>query len=205
MSYGADFSHRIGRGCRYPPAPIKDVSPPSRSVRIFDAEQYSITAVHRNLKEQLVSIIGDDVKVQCTSIKYLNSIHTWFPLVSSANNPADAERIFEDENPEFALLAACMLLLVTMPEKDGLSKWMNAVYMVVKGAFGLLGGEASLVFLQAKLLLALFEVGHGMTSASFITVGALAREVVVFGNIGANAKEADEVELVWRGMLILDR
>jgi hypothetical protein len=93
---------------------------------------------------------------------------------------------------------------------------MRSIYILIKSLVAILDGigVASLDLLQCRLLLTVFEVGHGMYPAAYISIGTVAREGIALGihKLQSNMTEesncrieAEEGKSVWRGILVLDR
>ena len=110
-----------------------------------------------------------------------------------------------------------MVLLGANPVKDEITPRMRSLYILVKGYIASL--EAidvnSLELLQCRLLLTIFEVGHGLYPAAYISIGANVRAAVALGANEASKAElektfkssekADEARCTWRGIVITDR
>ena len=79
------------------------------------------------------------------------------------------------------------------------------MHAVVRGALGVLEGEGSILLLQSRLLLAVFEVGHGLVKSASTTVATLARAVDFLSMGSLEPAQKGQVDLLWRGVLILDR
>lgn len=87
----------------------------------------------------------------------------------------------------------------------------------MKSFLGLLDalGKNTLSLLQARLLVVLYEMGHGLYPAAYISIGAIVRAADAL-EVRADAKasmlrdQTDEefsleVTYLWRGILLLDR
>jgi hypothetical protein len=211
---------RIGRSCRYEISELSNTTLNSNGnfplTTAFDLDQYSKPSIHLTIKQQAGSIIGSDLDVQASSMRYFNTIHAGFPVIKQTEYLSRLPHT-ADTYPDQLLLSVCMLLLTTFPEKDELSSWSRSVYVFLKGAIGLLesSGAESIVLLKSRLLLAVFEVAHGLYPAAYISIGTVARTAATLnlhrdcnsslneGSISFESKE--ESELIWRGVLILDR
>ncbi|KAL4937443.1 hypothetical protein BDV06DRAFT_226962 [Aspergillus oleicola] len=89
---------------------------------------------------------------------------------------------------------------------------MNGLYILLSGFTASLAaaGMCSLDLLRCRLLLSLFEVGHGMYPAAYISMGAAIRNAEIL-NIHRNVEgltscaETNGARHVWLGLVILDR
>jgi hypothetical protein len=212
---------RIGRICRYgsalPPDANSDVTALPPTTVSFDIEQYSSSSINHNIKQQILAIIGHESHIREFSTRYFNTIHAWFPIVSRAGYFKQLPHIINHLTPDFALLSVCMLLIVALPDNSEISSWSQSIYAFIKGTIGLLEstGVSSLELLQCRLLVTLFEVGHRIYPAAYISIGTVARAGVAL-NIPEDcyrpldkdfiAREEDsQSRLAWKGTLILDR
>lgn len=150
---------------------------------------------------------------------YNEATHTWFPFMSSCHLQARLPPNWENTDSELTLLLASMVLLTAIPTSSTPQFWkdLQDVYHLCKSFLGLLDalGKNSLGLLQARILIVLYEMGHGLYPAAYISIGALVRAadaLEVFTDPkdpmlrGQTDKEyALEVTQLWRGILIMDR
>lgn len=93
----------------------------------------------------------------------------------------------------------------------------RSLYTQVKSIVAMLEamGTNSLEMLQCRLLLTVFEVGHAMYPAAYISAGANIRAAVALGANASSSEQllkvfgdqgqAEEARRTWRGIVITDR
>ncbi|KAL2826416.1 hypothetical protein BDW59DRAFT_160940 [Aspergillus cavernicola] len=175
-----------------------------------DVDQLSHT-----LQSHVSSIIGDKAAIAQSAATYFGTIHTWFPTVNRDAYYRSLLGSHSNPRPTVSLLTLCVYLLAMQPT-DGMSRRMNGLYILVTGFVASLGaaGVNNLDLLQSRILLSLFEVGHGMYPAGYISMGANIRTAVAIGanlpsdqltNRFVSLEAADDARRIWQGLVILDR
>jgi len=98
----------------------------------------------------------------------------WMPFISRKR--MDIGIPLRKGGPDLAMLFFAMKL-VTLPLEPGESPSRNPTYCIAKKYLADLeaNGDVSLLCLQAMILVALYEYGHGVYPAAWITVGSCAR------------------------------
>jgi hypothetical protein len=130
------------------------------------------TLHHQEVLELLLSDGPDTVQV--VAGEYFEKIHPWFPIISKKRMKLGIP--LWDGGPDLAMLFLAMKLIVSVSE-EGVSWADNPVYAASKRCLALLesAGTVSVLYLQALLLVALYEYSHSIYPAAWITVGACAR------------------------------
>lgn len=87
-----------------------------------------------------------------------------------------------EAGPDLALLFLCMKLMAPRPQDDPENIY-NPIYAAAKRFISYLeaSGTVSLMVLQAYILVALYELGHSIYPAAWMTVGSCARYGQVLG------------------------
>ena len=142
---------------------------------LFRSVSHSVLKCIRPVPGEVSQLLGLDANLICDS--YFDSINTWFPFISKkkmqrgiqANNPAEVSGL--------ALVLLCMKLATNSPQQDGVSASDSVLYRTARRYLNALeeASSASLHVLQAFVLVALYEVGHGIFPAAYLTVGRAAR------------------------------
>lgn len=175
------------------------MTPPSPQYAYSTAAKPSIDAA---FESHLSTFIGSHKQVhKCVDI-YFATVHLWFPVVTEATYRGD--RSFQS-SAEQNLLTLCMALINTMPKGKHITEEVGPLYTAVKSSIAILESidVQSTRLVQSRLLLSLFEVGHGLHNAAYVSLGAVARAASL---IGINRAKANSEELnVWWGIVILDR
>jgi len=96
-----------------------------------------------------------------------------------------------------------LALVSTVPPEDT----RTDLYFLLKSSISLVEAADinSLEVVQARLLVCLYEVGHGM-NAAYISIAATARAAVELGITGKMEGSCDKVEArLWWGIVMVDR
>ncbi|KAK3694776.1 hypothetical protein B0T22DRAFT_81459 [Podospora appendiculata] len=153
--------------------------------------------------------------VQAATNHYFDSVHRWFPIISKKRMTLGIA--LWEGGPDLAMLFLAMKLVSWSPV-GGISTADSGIYVAAKRFLALLesSGTVSLLHLQAMVLVALYEVGHGIYPAAWMSVAMCARYADLIGipsfkesslMLGSVATwtEAEERRRVWWAIYILDR
>ena len=225
---------RLGRRCQYAPRvclPSQDgrgsiVGLPSRlsgpsisplsSPRLFDDGNFIRTNVNNMITDKLKTSIGDISDIRNAATKYFKSIHVWFPILSELSYYERFTSVFAQPCAEYSVLSLSMMLIITTPPGKETLDSFTSLYILVKSSIAIVEAANinSLEIVQARLLVSLFEFGHGMPAA-FISIAATVRAAVAIGlnqtikspctDVSANCSKLEECLRVWWGIVMLDR
>lgn len=115
--------------------------------------------------------------------------------------------------PDVVLLLLAIKLITTFPP-PGLESPRTALYHVTKHFYLEAEGSFSILVLQAGVLVALYELGHGIYPAAYVSVGTCARYAYALGITASRTVparkvltlvEVEERRRVWWAIIILDR
>jgi hypothetical protein len=143
--------------------------------------------------------------------RYFNTVRTWLPVISQDRCYRRLSSFSDGQNSGFSVLTLSIIFISTVPQTTGPSLYLSIKYFI-----GMLEdmGANSLDLLQARLLVTVFEVGHGYLHAGNISIGAVTRTAMANGH---GVKEyVDELECteemgneewaqVWCAILVIDR
>lgn len=114
-----------------------------------------------------------------TSNAYFSSIHYRLPIISEPRFHKNFPRLFTPSGIDFTTLCLCMKLIHTSPSQQAVGETdaKSQHYLLAKSSIGLLeaAGFVTLDTLQSRLLLILYEVGHGIYPAASVSIGSCAR------------------------------
>ncbi|OQU99119.1 Fungal specific transcription factor domain-containing protein isoform 3 [Cladophialophora immunda] len=156
-----------------------------------------------------------DIKHQTS--KYFASIHIWLPVVSRVRFYDAVRRLPGDLSSRTAwILLGCTMRMIAYVPHDGTATGtgnMNeSLYRQVKRMLLLteLECKPSLDLVQAWLLMASYEIGHGLESAAYLSIGSCARLAILLGlerkfDGGANSTLMEEKSRTWWGIVIVER
>lgn len=100
-----------------------------------------------------------------------------------------------DAGPDLALLFLCMKLVSSRPQ-DGIESSQNPIYLSVKRFIALLemSGAATLMILQANVLVFWYEYGQAIYPAAWMTAGWCVR----YGNLLGISGQTQATQLLGR-------
>ncbi|KAL6907335.1 hypothetical protein GGI43DRAFT_258588 [Trichoderma evansii] len=140
---------------------------------------------------------------------YFKTVHQWMPIISRIrlHNLLSNQPLHQHE-PGSILLLLSIKLILSIPDQN---KGTSEVYILIKHFF--LAAEAAgcftLQMVQAGVMIALYELGHGIYPAVFSTIATCARYGTALGIDELNATDlpstsGEEKVRVWWGILIID-
>ncbi|KAI9933144.1 hypothetical protein MW887_007615 [Aspergillus wentii] len=205
---------RLQQDCKYvgstPPGSTRDLSEPKPGLAAGLAPQDVKADIENNLSGFSPAEIAAN---------YLSQLHPWFPIVSESKISNGISTTWKDATVERTLLYFTMLLLISEPEGEQdneiLSPKLQLAYLFCKRWTVLLeaAGSNSLDLIRSRLVLTLFEVGHGLYPAAHISFGAVLGAVEAFNDhseynasITSSSDEGIEEEyVVTSALAIIDR
>ena len=169
-----------------------------------------LLSINTAITEQLSKAVGNVADVRDVAATYFGTIHLWFPIMSETWYYERLPNIFTHPRADRSLLSLSMALINTIPaEKDKLDT-LSPLYVLLKSSIAIVEAANinTLEVVQARLLVSLFEIGHGIP-AVFMSLAATARAAVLIGINqavhDASSPERDENNRVWWGIVMLDR
>jgi hypothetical protein len=164
---------------------------------------------------QILGLLGDMDEIRNIASKFFTHVHLWMPFISKKRFYEVYLPSYSKNRPDVTLLFLSLKLLTSSPPRDPQNP-QTRLYRTVKHF--LVEVETSSIFsiivLQAGVLLALYELGHGIYPAAFLTIGACARYAHALGiktKTAASTRrvltlvEVEERRRVWWALVILDR
>lgn len=129
----------------------------------------------------VLTMLGDANAIQAVVTEYFATIHTWFPIVSKKRMTQNMINPLWEAGSDLALLFLCMKLNVTRLAEGESSQ--SPIYYSAKKFIALAeaSGMASLMVLQAMLLITLYEFGQAIYPAAYMTSGACVRYGLLLG------------------------
>ncbi|PLB46055.1 putative fungal-specific transcription factor [Aspergillus steynii IBT 23096] len=162
----------------------------------------------------IMHLLGDMDEMHDTAARFFKHIHRWMPFISKKRfYELHLQPAFSTQPSVVLLLLSLKLITTILPARSGpRSALYHAVkyfYLEVEGSSGI-----SILVPQAGILIALYELGHGIYPAAFLSIGACARYAHALG-VGVNRTvyttkvltlvEAEERRRLWWAIVILDR
>jgi hypothetical protein len=148
---------------------------------------------------------------------YMSTIQTWLPILSKKRIFESLYQFDERKDASFVLLLLSMKLVSEIPpERDHAAQ--SSLYCTSKGLQSRLerSRAISLQLLQSTILIAVYEIGHGMYPAGYLSISFAARLGIIMGPHEKKGgtrllKEAqtwtqcEEERRVWWAVFLLER
>lgn len=117
-----------------------------------------------------------------TATKFFDHIYLWMPFISTKRFYDIHLRALPPSHPDVTLLLLCLNLITSLPPVSPRNP-RTPLYHAAKHFYFELEGDVafSILILQAGVLLGLYEIGHGIYPAAFLTIGACARYAHALG------------------------
>lgn len=159
--------------------------------------------------------VGDTQQVREIAAVLFSHDASWLPIVCRNNFFNASLNPLFPRQAEGSLLALCMKLYCTTAIHNGGSQ-KTALYRTSKRYLSEIeaAGLMSLHVLQAAIFIALYEIGHAIYPAAYLTVGACARYGIALGldklmtdnsDFKRSWMEVEEKRRSWWAVLALDR
>jgi len=159
---------------RFPSAVFLDID-------CFKWAQLPIPRPNVNVPPEVFEILSNGNAVQSATAEFFSTIHYWFPIVSRKRMTIGTS--LWEGGPDLAMLFLAMLLINSRELTSVEAAMTNQLYTASKRFLALLeaSGTVSLLYLQAMILVAMYEYGHGIYPSAWMTIAQCARYVDVTG------------------------
>ncbi|TVY23821.1 hypothetical protein LHYA1_G007573 [Lachnellula hyalina] len=211
---------RLRRQCKYEisqvGSPGLTPSPSPKPTVSFRSGLFALDHLKEAIIQELATITPEDV-----FLSYCQAIEPWFPVVSVSRLRSRLPPTWDEAPLDFALLCLCILLITatppSSPEDSNNNSEFKSMYLYIKSNLASIEGLGvnSFLTVQSRILVTLFEVGHGFYPAAYISIGAIIRaadalEIRPWVDASPSAsqneeEQREETTLIWCGILILDR
>jgi hypothetical protein len=181
--------------------------------------KHDLATFHSTVHSQVCHIIrAKGNYIHDITSRYFKGVHRWLPIVSKKWFNIRLTN-FKDRPPaDFSILLLTMRLITQYPSKDSEKEQEREVlYLATKTLFAQVQTlvPSSLYIIQAGIILATYEHGHGMIEAAYVTIGTTARIAFAEGihnkqcsgePIGTDDwLQQEEALSTWWGLVICDR
>ncbi|KAK0733585.1 hypothetical protein B0T26DRAFT_27774 [Lasiosphaeria miniovina] len=172
-----------------------------------------------DLPADVYEVLSRGNAVQDATAEYFATVHTWFPIISRKRMTLGFS--LWEGGPDLAMLFLAIKLVISLPSENtnpDNGARINPLYKASKRFLAMLedSGILSLLHLQAMILVAVYELGHAIYPAAWITVATCARYADLIGlpsfkdtsvMLGSCTTwtESEERRRVWWAVYILDR
>jgi hypothetical protein len=166
-----------------------------------------------SIPQHILQLLGTLDEIRLSADKFFGHIHQWMPFISKKRFYDLYMQPSLHSRPDVALLLLALKLITTLPSPD-LPNPRTTLYHTVKHFYLEVEDSFSLLVLQAGILVALYELGHGIYPAAFLSIGQCARYAYALGiNTGhmvpatkvLTLLEVEERRRVWWAIVILER
>ncbi|KAL7952122.1 hypothetical protein V8C42DRAFT_306210 [Trichoderma barbatum] len=186
--------------------------------RIFLEASLEVPRVNIAIPNSIATLTGGFEQIRDISTTFFSQAVIWTPVIFRKNFFNIALNPLSPRRTEGILLSLCMKLYCTPAMQDD-GDGRTALYKATKDFYTQVEatGIMSVCILQSAILIAVYEIGHAIYPAAYLTVGACARYGIALGldrllvdltgdnNLGRPWMEIEEMRRVWWGILILDR
>nr|POE69106.1 putative transcriptional regulatory protein [Quercus suber] len=192
----------------FPPAFLLDSN-------AFEYARSVIQPVHLQVPADVLSALGTSAELREMTEEYFLSVHSYFPIISMIRLYQNLSNPHRESGADVALLFMAMKLTSTeVPEGQ---HPQTRTYHDVKSLLSHVEAQHgfSLPLIQALLLIGVYEIGHAIHPASYLTVGHAARLGHAMGLHERDAPqmlpratrwtEEEERRRVWWAVVVLDR
>ena len=182
---------------------------------ILQHGQVEISRAATPVPAHVLHLLGDMDEIRVTASKFFEHIHLWMPFISKKRFYELYLRPSFQSRPDVVLLLLSLKLITTLPPKSPRNP-RTPLYCAVKHFYLEVEGSStfSIPVLQAGVLLSLYELGHAIYPAAFLSIGACARYAHALGINGSRTLntrrvltlvEVEETRRIWWAIVILDR
>lgn len=183
---------------------------------LFEYERLAVQTPSIRVPPGALASLGSSGELRALVERYFATTHLYFPIVSKIRLYQHLANPAHEPGADIALLFLAMKLAST-PLPVGVAPQQAQVYTDVKSFFTYVEAQNgfSIQLIQAALLIALYELGHAVYPAAYLTIGHCARLGYAMGihergvpQMLARPQtwtEQEERRRVWWGVIVLDR
>lgn len=170
------------------------------------------------LQREALNILSTPDEVRQIAATYFSSTHARLPMISESRFYDNISKLFTPAGIDFTVLCLCIKLIQIFPPQQitVTVDMASSHYHAAKSGISVLEatGHGSLTAIQSRLLVVLYEMGHGLYPAASVSIGACAR---LLRNIGLGSDsshlqgdtsigvDAEERKRTWWAVHNLDR
>lgn len=181
----------------------------------FEYERFQVHPPYVRVPPGALSTLGNSADLRLMIEDFFATVHTYFPIVSKIRLYQHLASPSIDPGADLALLFMAMKLAASevpdgLPPQTQLYQDVKSFYSYVEAHNGF-----SIQLIQALLLIGMYELGHAIYPAAYLSTGHSAHLGHAMGLHDRNAPqmlqrcttwtEQEERRRVWWGVIILDR
>lgn len=181
----------------------------------FEYERFQIQAPFVRVPPGALTALGSSAELRAMIEEYFSTVHTYFAIVSKIRLYQHLSNPLHEPGADIALLFLAMKLASSEPP-EGMPP-QTQMYQDVKSFLSYVEAQNgfSIQLIQALLLISLYELGHAIYPAAYLSTGHAARMGHAMGIHQRGAPEMlprcttwteqEERRRVWWGVILLDR
>jgi hypothetical protein len=182
----------------------------------YEFGRFAVPKARIPTSPEILEALGDITDVQTMVETYFLTAHTWMPIISKKRLYQQLMISLAEQSADFALLYLCMKLVIQRPPEPPTTV-QTPLYSMAKRFYFLVetSGVYSLPLLQAGILISLYELGHAIYPAAYLSLGQCARLGHALGihrkdvpqmlpRVGTWT-EQEERRRVWWAVVVLER
>ncbi|KAK3116945.1 hypothetical protein LTR53_002168 [Teratosphaeriaceae sp. CCFEE 6253] len=181
----------------------------------FEYERFQIQAPYIQVPPGALTGLGSSHDLRQLIEHYFGTVHSYFPIISKIRLYQHLANPMHEPSADIALLflamqLSCSDLAENQPPQTQLYQDLKSFYSYIESQNGF-----SIQAIQALLLISLYELGHAIYPAAYLTIGHAARLGHAMGihergtpqmlQRPTTWTEQEERRRVWWGVIILDR
>lgn len=183
---------------------------------VFKTLNLQVPRAHASVPTHVTELLGDSFSIQETVSHYFRTVQGWMAILSKKRFYVQQFNPLTQRNTNATLLLLCIKLIVWAPStaaKDSATPLYTAAKRFHSELVTM--GVCSIQILQAGILIALYEIGHCIYPAAYMSIGACARYGTAFGfdskepscaiEVSDDWMDVEEVKRAWWAIMILDR
>ncbi|KAM0719810.1 hypothetical protein Q7P37_003945 [Cladosporium fusiforme] len=184
--------------------------------QMFEYERLTVQTPSIRVPGGALASLGSSGELRTLVERYFATTHLYFPIVSKIRLYQHLSNPAHEPGADFALLFMTMKLVCSeLPV--GVGPQQTQAYTDVKSFFTYVEAQNgfSIQMIQVALLIALYELGHAVYPAAYLTIGHCARLGYAMGIHERGVPqmlirpqtwtEQEERRRVWWGVIVLDR
>ena len=187
---------------------------------LFQRSQILIPPPLLPIPPYISSLIGSNTEIRNVASTFFSTVHSYLPIVSKKTFYDHFLNPFLQQRADVAFLCLCMKLILWVPSNSDLgAEAQTRDYLAGKQYVSELesAGVFTVPMLQGRVLIALYEFGHGIYPAAYMSIGNCAAQAFALG-LGSEMEagkveggrmltwvEHEERRRVWWAIVILER
>jgi hypothetical protein len=183
--------------------------------QIFRRAQMVIAGAEVSAPNHVSNMIGDGASILATAVEYFETVHLWWSIISKHSFYCQVLNPLIPRRADVGLLLLCMKLIIWRPTVVDPDP-RTALYLTAKRYITELESQGTLSIraLQAGILIALYEFGHGIYPSALTSIATCARygraldidlSLTNRPENSLSCFELEEKRRIWWAILILDR